>query len=396
MRFLVLTKKFPYPPKDGESLLISNFYYSLKSKNHRIDILSFNTIKHFFKISELPEYENPYENIWEVYLDNRVKLLPAIFNLFSHIPYNISRFINNDFKNKLTEILTANQYDVIIFESIFLHPFLEIANKYSSAKKIMRAHNVEFEIWQRLAINEKNPLFKFYKNYLSKKLKKYEILAISKYDQVITLTERDLNTYMLYSNLKSKMVLPAGIKNIEKTNIEIKKETKLKISFIGSLDWMPNLEGLNWFIENCWHKNNLKNTNIELHIAGRNTPEWLFSLNEENIFIHGEVENSAKFLSSYSLMIVPLLSGGGMRLKILEAMSVGTVVISTELGFEGIEADDNVNILKANTPEEFIEKINFCLEHPQILPTIAKNAKELFSLNYEINSIIKKFLSSIE
>lgn len=396
MRFLVLTKKFPYPPKDGESLLISNFYKSLKSQNHIIDILSFNTIKHFFKITDLPEYENPYENIWEIYLDNRVKILPALFNLFSNIPYNISRFINDDFKNKLIEILTANQYDVIIFESIFLHPYLEIANKYSSAKKIMRAHNVEFEIWERLAKNEINPILKFYKYYLSKKLKTYEILAIPEYDQVITLTERDLNTYMQYSSMKSIMVLPAGINKIEKSYIGINVENKLKISFIGSLDWMPNLEGLNWFIENCWHKNNLKSENIELHIAGRNTPEWLLNLNEKNIFIHGEVEDSAQFLSSYPVMIVPLLSGGGMRLKILEAMSLGRLVISTKLGFEGIDVIDNEHILVANTPEEFIDKLKLCSQYPEKIITISKNAKELFSLKYEINSIVSKFLSSLK
>jgi hypothetical protein len=395
MRFLVLTKKFPYPPKDGESLLISNFYKSLKSHNHKIDILSFNTIKHYFKISELPENDNPYDNIWEIYLDNRVKLLPAFFNLFSIIPYNISRFINKNFENKLIEILTVYQYDVIIFESIFLHPYLEIANKYSSAKKIMRAHNVEFEIWQRLAINEKNSILKFYKIHLAQKLKKYEFSAISDYDKIIALTERDLKTYMKYSITKSIMLLPAGINNIGKSGFDINIDEILKISFIGSLDWMPNIEGLNWFIENCWHKNNLKAANIELHIAGRNTPEWLVNLNEKNIFIHGEVEDSAQFLSSFPVMIVPLLSGGGMRLKILEAMSLGRVVISTKLGFEGIDAIDNEHILAANTPEEFIEKINFCSQNSLKIQTISKNAKELFTLKYEINSIVSKFLNSL-
>lgn len=396
MRFLILTKKFPYPPKDGESLLISNFYKSLKTKNHEIDILSFNTIKHYFKITDLPDIENPYSNIWEIFLDNRVKVLPAIFNLFSNIPYNISRFINNDFKKKLFEILSTNIYEVIIFESIFLHPYLEIANKYSSAKKIMRAHNVEFEIWQRLSINEKKPIFKFYKKYLSKKLKTYEINAISEYDQIITLTERDLNTYLQYSKMKSILVLPAGINNIGKNEIKITIENNLKISFIGSLDWMPNIEGLNWFIENCWFKYNLKSANIELHIAGRNTPEWLLNLNEKNIFVHGEVKDSAKFLSSCHVMIVPLLSGGGMRLKILEAMSLERLVISTKLGFEGIDVIDNEQILVANTPQEFIMKINFCSQYPQKMLTISKNAKELFTKKYEINSIVSKFLNSLK
>ncbi len=394
MKFLQLTKKFPYPPYDGESLLISNFNKILKKNVEVLDLLTFNTIKHYFDIKKYPQEENPYNNIDEVFLDNRIKPVDAFVNLFSKIPYNISRFISGEFENKLKDILKNNSYDYILMESVFLLPYVKTIKKYSNAKIILRSHNVEYEIWERIAKNSRNIPLKLYTLYLAKKLKKFELTHINKIDILVTLTDRDLKKYTKNGYNGKSMIVPAGIiSEIKPQKIDIKDN--LEVSFLGSLDWMPNIEGLNWFIKNVWKEIIKDMPGSRLHIAGRNTPDTIKQMQNQNLVVHGEIPDSKIFLNSYPIMIVPLLSGGGMRLKIMEALALGRVIITTSLGTEGIDAKDEKDILIANTPKEFIDKIKFCYSNPEKLNKISKNAISLFQNRYNLNQMVESFLENI-
>ncbi len=395
MRFLQLIKKFPYPPKDGESLLVSSFNKELKERVDKIDLLSFNTIKHHFDISKLPDDQNHYDEIHDVYLDNRIKWHEALFNIFSKTPYHISRFISQGFEDKLISVLSKNQYDFVLMESIYLAPYIPVIHKFSKAKIILRAHNIEHEIWERIAKNTSNIIKKTYIDYLANQLKTYELKHIGDADIIVTLTSRDLKKLRDNGIKTVAHVVPAGISIGNKINTAFVLRKPIQISFLGSLDWLPNLEGLKWFINNVWDNTGLKNSNTSLHIAGRNTPESIFSLENNNIKVHGEVRDSKEFLLSYPIMVVPLLSGGGMRLKILEAMALGRVIISTSIGFEGIDATDGKNILVANTAKEFQEKLQFCIKNPSKLKQISSNAKQLFEEKYETSKIVDDFLYRI-
>ena len=392
MKFLILTKKFPYPPVDGESLLVSGFNKALKSRDHDIDILSFNTSKHYYEIENLPADQNPYSEIWLVYLDNSFKPTEAFKNLFSRQPFHITRFINNEFKEKLEEILINKRYDFIILESIYLHPYYETIRKNSAAKIILRAHNVEYEIWDRLTKTSKQVLLKPYLKYLTAKLKKYELANIVSYDFMCTLTKRDMDTFQANGFEGDSFILPAGIEGGYYKPSEIKNEHCLKISFIGSLDWLPNSEGIKWFIEKCWNNPLFSYNSFELNIAGRNTPQWMYKYQKNNIIIHGEVDNSQNFINSCPVMIVPLLAGSGMRLKILEALALGRIVVTTSIGLEGIDATDGKEVLIADTPDEFIEKLIFCHDNFEIIKQISANAVLFFENNYKLENLIDQFL----
>lgn len=395
MRFLVLTKKLPFPPIDGESLLISSFFNTLKNLGHEIDLLTFNTIKHYYNPENIPVDKNPYANIHTVFLDNRLRLSDALKNLFTTMPYHISRFISKKFDARLMDILKNNHYDHIIFESIFMHPYLETARKMSDAGMILRAHNVEYEIWERLTKNTQNPVRRAYMAYLTGKLRKYELVNTGKYDLLCTLTRRDLEEYRENGFSGNSVVIPAGIEGRIYVPADIKNEEVLKISFIGSLDWIPNTEGIQWFIEKCWNNPDFNHNGMELHIAGRNTPEWIYKYECNNIIIHGEVSDSREFINSCTVMIVPLLAGSGMRLKILEALALGRVVITTSIGLEGIEASDGSEILIADTPAEFIGKISYCKNNINAVRQISENALRFFRKNYELEKLVDFFLNKL-
>ena len=357
MKILQLCKKFPYPLKDGESIAVTYLSNALHNLGCEISLLSMNTSKHYMDITELPADFNHYKEIHVTALDNSIKAFDAFKNLFSSDSYHVSRFVCPDFKNKLIELLKANEYDVIQLETLYLTPYIDVIKEHSNALITMRAHNVEFEIWERISSNTKFLPKKWYLQYLTSKLKRYELAHLNKYDYLVAVSERDLRKFKTLGYKNGAISSPIGL--------NLKNYTTLKphnvcddICFIGALDWMPNMEGLMWFIEKVWPALSQKFPDIKFHIAGRNTPDTLKNLNINNIVVHGEVSDAIEFVDKYSMMIVPLFSGSGMRVKILEGMALGKVVITTVLGKEGIHAENGEHILEADTPEEFIRQIS--------------------------------------
>ncbi|MEZ5043565.1 MAG: glycosyltransferase family 4 protein [Saprospiraceae bacterium] len=386
MKILQLCKKFPYPLKDGESIAVNSLSKALCELGCEITLLAMNTKKHYFQgdAQLVPEEIQHYAAIHSVVVDNRVKLLDAFSNLFSDDSYHISRFISLSFKAKLAQLLKEKEYDIIQLETPYLAPYIPLIRQYTEAPIAMRAHNVEHEIWQRITQNTSFFLKKWYLNHLTKKLKDYELAQLSYYDLLIAITQRDLNTFRALGFKKQGIVIPIGLEMEQYQTRFSSFEQPLSISFIGALDWMPNQEGIKWFLEKVWAKASKKMPNVKLHVAGRNTPDWLSKMKQKSIVVHGEVPNAIDFINAHSVMVVPLLSGSGMRAKILEGMALGKVVITTSLGLEGIPAKHGRQVLIADTPEAFVKQLVFCAQQPsRQLLQIGLQAQEFTQKNYD-------------
>ena len=143
------------------------------------------------------------------------------------------------------------------------------------------------------------------------------------------------------------------------------------------------MEGLMWFIEQVWPSLSAKFPALKFHIAGRNTPDILKNLNIPNIVVHGEVPDAIEFVDKFSMMIVPLFSGSGMRVKILEGMALGKVVITTLLGKEGIHAENDIHLLEADSPDAFIAQIESVLSGQKNKILIGAAAKKFVEEYYD-------------
>jgi glycosyltransferase involved in cell wall biosynthesis len=184
-------------------------------------------------------------------------------------------------------------------------------------------------------------------------------------------------------------IVPVGIdtENI-KTGSSYVQNT---IYYIGALDWTPNQEGLLWFLENVWPHILKTCKNTILHIAGRNAPQWLIpKIAKHNVMFHGEVPNAYTFMQNAGIMIVPLLSGSGMRVKIIEGMAMGKAIVSTTIGAEGIDVENGKEILIADKPDDFAQKIISLLESAELSVFISKNARKCAIEKYDNKNISKK------
>ncbi|MCF6183676.1 MAG: glycosyltransferase family 4 protein [Bacteroidales bacterium] len=273
-------------------------------------------------------------------------------------------------------------------------PYINTIREYSEATVSYRAHNIENEIWQLNLNQEKNILKKIYLKHLTKRLKKFELSFLNTYDILIPITARDGEIFKKYGNKKTVHISPTGI-DIKTDNSSKKDFSEIKLFHLGSLDWVPNIEVLQWFLKNIWIKIISKYPDLQFTVAGRNaSKEFIKTLKSyKNIIFKGEIDNAIDFMHNYNIMIVPLLSGSGMRIKIIEGMAYGNVIISTSKGAEGINAENKKEILIADNPNEFIQQIYFVLNNKEKIKTISEAAKQFISVNFNNFAISNSLLN---
>ncbi len=393
MKVLFLCKKFPYPLKDGESIAVSNLCKELKALGCEITLLCMNTSKHYLDPKALPSEYNYFKKIHSVDLDNTLKPWKAIASMVSGESYHISRFNSIVFRTRLIEVLKEENFDIIQLETLYLAPYIDTIRAYSKARIVMRAHNVEHEIWERITQHTGSNIRKWYLGHLTRKLRQYEIEQFPSYDYLVTLTDRDLKQFKDKGYKNGASSAPIGFDSSQYPYAVPVFGSKMSLCFIGSLDWMPNLAGLHWFLESCWPLIHKKWPDVSLHIAGRNTPMSLLQLRMPNVTIHGEVSDAVEFISQHSAMVVPLFSGSGMRVKIVEGMVMGKVIISTSLGREGIEGKHKEHLLLADGAHEFLKAIDYCVEHPVEALRIGQKAQEKASLQFDGRNAAQQVLN---
>lgn len=383
MRILQLTNKSPWPPNDGGTIASLNLTKGFGFLGHKVSILSMNTEKHRSKKKDIPDNLKVLADFHFVDVPAPITVLGAIKNLlFSRLPYNAERFLSEDFSHALIKLLQKKKYDIIQLEGLYLCPYIALIRRYSDAKVVYRAHNIEHEIWNRTAQMTTFPK-KIFLKHLASRIKRFEKSYLNDYDMLVPITERDANLLNKMGNKKPYFTSQTGI------DLSFLVPTAKNLEFpslfhIGSLDWSPNQEGLIWFLNNCWPLISKKYPDLTFYIAGRNAPAWLekkFSL--RNIVYLGEIEDAYEFINSKAIMVVPLFSGSGMRIKIVEGMALGKPIVTTSIGTEGIETVSGENILIADSAEAFNEAVYTLIEDQETFARIGKNAIDLIRKKFD-------------
>ena len=392
MNILQLCNKIPYPPKDGGCIAMNNLTQGLIDQGHTVKVLTINTKKHFIDIDSLPLDYRSKTNIEAVFIDTEVKATKAFINLFTHKSYNIQRFYSENFEKKLIEILKSETFDIIQFEGLYVSMYVQVTRKYSKAKVVLRAHNVEFKLWERAVELAKNPIKKIYLKLLTKRLKQYELSIVQAFDAITPITKRDEMQFKSAGFLKAMETVPFGMDLEKITEKNPFLHEYPSVFHIGAMDWQPNIEGVNWFLNNVWDKLNAKHPHLKLYLAGRNMSAALKQLNKPNVIIVGEVEDAIDFIQSKGVMIVPLLSGSGMRIKIIEGLALGKTIVTTSIGAEGIDCESNKNCVIADDSNLFADAISKCISEKMFYDEIGKNAKILALEQYNNVDICKRLV----
>ena len=390
MKILQLCNKPPYPPVDGGTMAMNSITQGLLAQGCDVKVLSVMTDKHPVDSHRMTDLYRSQTHFESVYIDLRVKALPAMGAMLCGESYHVKRYINPDFAAKLRQILEAEQFDIVHVESIFLTPYVPLIRKLSNARIILRAHNVEHLIWKRVAQSCHNPLKRWYLKHLSLTLRAYELEHLNDYDAIICITDNDANTFRNNGCRKPVTTIPFGITAEESPAIAVEPDS---LFHIGAMDWLPNQESIQWLLDDIWPVVHRQVPQAKLYLAGRKMPEHWMNTAIDGVSVIGEVPDAMYFIASKKINIVPLLSGSGIRVKIIEAMSIGKTVITTSVGAQGINYTDGVNILIANTPQEFADHIKHCLDDDAFCQSIGHAAASLIAEQYDETLLSQKLIN---
>ncbi len=390
MKILILANKLPYPPRDGGSIATLNMITGLHEAGNQITCLALNTNKHPFPVKKIPRELGEAIRFIGVDCNSAIRPLRLLGNLlFSREPYIAQRFNIKAFRTALTKLLQEEAFDIIQMEGPYPGLYLDLIKRKSDARISLRAHNVEHLIWERKALHEKSPLKRSYLTNMAKRLKRYELEVAQRSDALIPISEWDASYFREHGLQKPSLTIPAGL------NLENYHQTELpdgpSIFFIGALDWLPNQEGLSWFLNNVFDRLLSELPVLRFHVAGRNAPaHFERKLKHPNISYHGEVEDALSFIQSYRVMVVPLLTGSGIRVKILEGMALGRPVVTTTMGIEGIPAINRKNVVVVDDPNLFGSQLIKLLADPQEQERMLTEARDFVSRYFDTFELSKR------
>lgn len=393
LKILILTPRIPFPLRDGGAIAMNQTIEGFQAQGCEVSLLAMNTSRHWVEESTLPESYQKLSHFESVYVNNSINPFTAFLNLFTDKSYNISRFINKQYEKALILLLSKYDFDIVWFESIYTSPYLKTVKENSKSLCACRLHNIEHRIWQGLSTNETNFLKKKYLSILTNRLKNYELDILTQFDLLVPISKNEEQD-IIKEKLNETYYLPFGVD--DRATLPNVKQDKNSCFFIGSMDWAPNAEGVEWFLEKVWKGLHSELGNKTFYIAGKNMPASFLSKASEHIEVVGEVEDFISFSLSKNIMIVPLFSGAGIRIKILEAMALGKTIISTPLAAEGIGAVHHESILLASNEKEFSDYIKLCFEYESLAVRIGKNAKEFVNSHFRNQIIYKEAVSHLQ
>ncbi|MBL4652676.1 MAG: glycosyltransferase family 4 protein [Flavobacteriales bacterium] len=380
MNVLQICHKPPVPSRDGGCLAMNAITQGLLKHNVSVKVLSISTPKHPFNIELLDEKYIRSTAIESIFIDTNIHPKDALLSLFKGESYNVNRFYDAAFEKLITAVIKNQKFNIIHLESIFVLPYLKSIRDCFKGKIVLRTHNVEHLIWKNLALVERNPFKKKYLQTLAKQLEKYELLHLNKIDGIASISEYD-------SAVFEKEGCKIPIKNIS-FGIDVDAINSVNnegLFFLGSLDWRPNIEGVNWLSKVA---NKLSQS---VRIAGRN-PSKKLKLSS-NMELVGPVKSAKQFMLNSGVMLVPLFSGSGIRIKILEAMSWGIPVVATPKAVEGLGVVHGEQVLITDNPVQFVNYANELLANKSKAIRQAQNAHSFVKKNYDNQFLTEKLIS---
>lgn len=352
MRILYIAHKTPFPIADGGCFAMMQLLKSLH-QTATVDALIFNTHKHLFTSVTQSKLASYCEQVFHLPVATEIKPIAALLALLQYKNYNLSRYCSTEIKSFIAT--NYSNYDAIVCDGLFSAAQFATLS-LGETKLIIRAHNIEHQIWGQQARQEKFIVKRWYLKQLARTLRREELQLLNKAQQVWTLSQAD--TSVLSALIQTPITtIPISIR-IANNKVDYSVN---QCFHIGSMNWTPNKEAVGYLINELWRKH----SNMpKLAIGGSFLTTQSFQDLPENCLLIGEVGDVLTFMSESGILVSPIKSGSGVRVKLLEALSLGVPMITTTIGASGIDSEE-AGIVLAETPSDFLTAINDLVANEQ-------------------------------
>ena len=270
---------------------------------------------------------------------------------FSRLPLAVSRYESAEMRRLITQLMRTEKFDCVVCD------FLAPAPNFEDLRScVLFQHNVESVIWERHAQNATDPLRKAYFRLQAKRMFEFERHVCRGVSRIVAVSEDDARLMTSMFGLDHVAAVPTGV-DVGYFTPEQPVPDVADLVFVGSMDWMPNSDGMAYFVREVLPLIHAKRPECKLAIVGREPgPEIrAWAQRDERIRVTGTVPDVRPYLWGSKVSIVPLRIGGGTRLKIYEAMAARTAVVATTIGAEGLDISSPDHFRRADTPAAFAQ-----------------------------------------
>lgn len=306
-------------------------------------------------------------------------------NLFSARPYSVTKYCQPHVMRELRRHLEQESYDLVLCD------FLLTAGVIPwdlPGPRVLFSHNVEAQIWRRHFEVARNPVWKAacYREFRTMAAMERDYLRRA--DHVLAVSEADRRIFSRDLDESRISVIPTGV-DADYFRPSAETEQPNALVFTGSMDWLPNEDGIFHFVEKILPLVRKEAPDSVLWVVGRRPSTNLRALMDRTpgIKVTGTVEDIRPYIATGSVYVVPLLVGGGTRLKIFEAMAMGKAVVSTSIGAEGLPVVDGKHIRLADDPVKFAREIVSLLREPSQRAQLGASARQLVEQEYSWNAV---------
>lgn len=277
----------------------------------------------------------------------------AIGNCLSRYPFTIARNYDLAVRARIAELLAAEPYDLVICDTVVM---ARHTIGLPAVASVLFQHNVEAQILKRHAQIAGGWAKRWFMRDQWRKMVRFEAECGPQFDAVIAVSEQDKLLFEREYGWQHTHAIDTAVD--EDFFRDAPGEVPDRVTFLGSMDWMPNQDGVKWFATHVWPRVRAAQPNATFHVVGRNPPPEVRSLEQiPGIKILGGVPDVRPHLAETSAFVVPLLVGGGTRLKIYEAMASARAVVSTAIGAEGLPVVPGEHYLAADDPVAFADAV---------------------------------------
>lgn len=382
MKILFLTPQIPYPPHSGGRIVTWN---TIKRFAEQCDVSVVSLYHDPSELEALDVMKKVCSDVAAFPAHGKWSLLPMLRSFVSTEPYKAHRFYNRQMAEFVQNLIEQKQIGVIHAQNFYTTKYV---NPHWQGLKIHYKENVEGNVLLRYAKASSNPLKKVGLWMEGHRTRRFEINACKKFDHVLSISPLDRDTLnSLYPPLNVTHQRP-GV-DLDEYPYKKEKVNDPVAVFTGTLSYYPNVDGVLYFLHHCWQQIRNRIPNARFVIVGSNPPDSILRYhNQDGITVTGRVPDIQPYIDDAQVYLVPLRVGGGIRLKILEAMASGCSIVSTPVGCEGLDGEHNKHLMTTDMPHDFTAAVIQLFQQHERRNGLRKNARQLVEDVYDWDKVV--------
>ena len=392
MRILIITDSLPYPLISGDKIRIYNLLRRIAQQHEIWLACVLDTTDYVPILTHLKEFCCGVEAV-DIKKQHPLVHLPGlIWYALTGKPLELKFTYSRELAIRIRSLAEKENFDVIEIQHSFMAMYIDAIPRAAKRKTILTFHNVIWKQYENIFRYERRLVDKIRQWIFSKMMRKWEpkyalkfarCIAVSNTDKDLLISDQpDLHVDIVANGVDAKGYMPLPPCGDPRT-----------LMFVGKMSYSPCIDAVLYFYEEILPLIQSKIDDVEFWVVGREPPPEVLSLNGKNgAHVTGYVNDVMPYYANSAICVVPLRSGGGTRLKILEAMALGRPVVSSTIGCEGLDVTNGKNILIADDPETFAQKTIQLLKDQELYQRIATEARQLVEMNYDWDILAGRLL----